>query len=95
MALTVISQHYYKDNQLQFMSCVIDVPLFNSAYSQLLEYLNNASSETAPEKNIESLTVAKIRKFNGVPPHYPNGGNLKQGGFMVTVTFSRPEDTAT
>lgn len=95
MALSVISQHYYKDNQLQFMSCVINATLFNSAYEQLLDYLNNASSETAPEKNIESLTVAKIRKFNGAPPVYPNGGNIEQGGFMVTVTFSRPEDTTT
>lgn len=88
MALSVISQHYYKDNELQFMSCIIDAELYSSAYEQLKSYIANASY-TGAEANIESLSASKIRKFNSSPPSY--GENIKRGGFLVTVTFARPD----
>lgn len=96
MAISVISQHFYEDETLQFVNCVISAELFTSAYEQFKIYIQGATGTAGQESHIETLNVSKVRGFNGGTPttetvNEIQADTMSRAGFIFTATFKRLE----
>lgn len=79
MALTVISQHFYKDNQLQFLSAVTSGGNYTSAFNEVSEYITDNGGSVA---NIDTINMFRLRNLQ-------DASVGRKASYTVTVTFTR------
>ena len=91
MAFSVLSQRFYKDNQLQFMHCEDDSTSFLSAYAHLNEYIESVAG-AGQAMHIQTLNVSSVQPYIETEPLTSDVPNMRKGGYLMTVTFKRTDD---
>lgn len=91
MAFSVISQRFYKDNELQFMHCEDDATSFDIAYAHLRDYVESVAG-AGQTIHIQTLNVTTVQPFIETQPLTENVSNMRKAGYLMTVTFKRREE---
>lgn len=92
MAFMVVSQHFYTDNLLQFVTLYSSATDFNVAYTDLENYVgevNKLEGYHAYMSRIETMTVNKIRNFVDTEPRVNAEIDMYKSGYVITASFAR------